>query len=505
MRRESKNVTNDGYTDSSWDNLQNVIEKAEDLVESNPVQGENGVGTKNVEDAKEEILEAIKNLQKKADYTAFNEAFANAEDILNDTVIVYTESSKKAVAEAYNKANELNKDLPVSEQTMVDEVTTELSVAVLGIKIKADYTEFDKAVEKAKEELQKDVVYTSSTKQALENVLNNAENVNRDLSVDEQIDIDSVKDSVKKATEELTEAADISAFKDVIEEAEKIIAEGNEKGNYDDEDWNEFIDSVTQAKEGISSKYDDIPKTEQEKIDEFTNKLNSNLTNIKNNRYVIIEFMSDKNVLYKGYRIKVTEEITFNDLEDVPLIPETTAFKKYIGWNYADGTQMQLTDVVDDNVTVYCIEEELKLVAKEESEALIDTDKGFFKGLRDGNTVESLIASLDNDADYFVVKDRAGNVVDGNTLITTGMTIELVSKTEQSKKNDVITIVVKADVNGDGLVNDEDVQKTLDACCQRIKYTEDEKAYFEATDTNGDGVLDVLDAFNVSNMRFGNY
>lgn len=442
---------------------------------------------------------------EKADYTVLDKAIADAEVILNDTSTVYTESSKNEVTELYNKAIALNRGLPVTEQTTINELAIELSNAVLGIKVKADYAEFDEAVENAKKEFEKGNFYTSSTMQALGNALKDAEDVSRDLSVDEQGKIDSVKNSVKTATEGLVEASDTTAFKKVINEAEAIIAEGNEKGRYDEDIWNNFIDSVNQAKKDLGENYDDIPKTKQEKVDEFTADIKTDLENIKNNRYIIVEFISSENVVCKSYRIKNTESKNFGDLKDIPEIPENTQMKKYIGWNYADGKTMSLTDAITDDVIVYCIEEEIKIIAKEDSDAIIDTSKGFVKGIRDGATVKTLVDSLENKSEYIVVKDKKGNPVESDSKIATGMTIELVSKTENGKINDIVTVVVKADVNGDGLVNDDDVEKSLDACCNRIKYTEDEKAYFEANDTNGDGVLDVLDAFNVSNMRYGNY
>jgi hypothetical protein len=103
-----------------------------------------------------------------------------------------------------------------------------------------------------------------------------------------------------------------------------------------------------------------------------------------------------------------------------------------------------------------------------------------------------------------VVKDINGNIVDNSQLITTGMTIELVSRENNLVVNEKVTVVVCGDITGDGLVNDEDFEKSRGMCLKTTEYTTEEAAFFAANDTNNDGVLDVIDYFNISNMRFGN-
>lgn len=501
---EGKNVTNDGYTNSSWNNLQDKIKDAEDLVATNPVQGENGTGTREVEKAEEAIREAIENLQKKADYTSLEKAMEDAEAILNDTETIYTNSSKKAVADAYNEAEKLDKDLPDSEQSTIDEIAENLSAAVIGIKVKADYSALNEAVEKAEEALGEDITYTSSTKQALENALNNAKNVNDDLSVDDQAEIDGIVTSLTEATENLTEAADIKAYEDVMKEAEEIISEGNSEGRYDDDVWNEFVDSVTEAKDTVGDNFDDIPKTEQENVNNATDNVTKELINVKNNRHIIVKFQSDSGELVKSYRIKEVEASTFGELSDIPVIPEDVEWKKYTGWHYADETIMSLTDEITTDITLHYAGEEIKFVAKADSGAVIDNEDDFFEGFVYGTTVEALLNSLENNSELIVVKDKDGNIVEKSDVIATGMTLELISKRDASIKKDTVTVVVKGDVNGDGLVNDDDFNKSIDMCLKNTSYSETEKAYFDANDVDGDGVLDGLDLFYISNMRYGN-
>lgn len=575
-----KNIENNGYTDSSWNNLQDAVENAEDLVETNPVQGVEGAGSKEVEDAKDAILDAIDNLAEKADYTEYNElkatideiiavgkgdthtqsdwekfvdsvteidnaldkdlskndqaiidsavsdlthakevyessekadyskldeAITRAENILNDTENTYTESSKLAVKDAYDEAKKVDRDLSKVNQTVVDELLGELNDALVGIKVKADYSSFDEAVKNAEEALNNtEITYTSSTKQALENALNLKETVGRDLSTDDQAEIDSVTNAITEATTNLTEAADVSAYEEAKKTADEILADGNDNGRYPEEIWDSLVETVTEAENVIGDNTNEIPKSEQQKLDDITGKLNNATRDIENKSYVFVEFRDEHNNIFNTFKIMKNEGKTFNDLEGIPSIPESNSLKKYVGWYYADGKKMNLTDAITKDVALFCIEEEIKLVTDSESGAFIDEENDFFKGLKHGTTVENLLTALENDLDYIVVKDKDGNIVENTAVVATGMTVELISKTEQTVKNEIVTVVVKGDINGDGLVNDDDFDKSVDMCLGNTSYTESDKAYFEANDIDDDGVLDGIDLFFISNMRFGN-
>ena len=121
----------------------------------------------------------------------------------------------------------------------------------------------------------------------------------------------------------------------------------------------------------------------------------------------------------------------------------------------------------------------------------------------DINTLNlDILGFIDHNITVNVIKD--GNIVEKSDVIATGMTLELISKRDASIKKDTVTVVVKGDVNGDGLVNDDDFNKSIDMCLKNTSYSETEKAYFDANDVDGDGVLDGLDLFYISNMRYGN-
>lgn len=501
---DAKELTNDGFTDSSWNNFQDKIKEAEDLVATNPVQGENGSGTIQVEKAIEAITDAQNKLQKKADYTELNKAMESAEAIINDTETVYTNSSKNAVIEAYDAAEKLDKDLPEEEQESINKLAENLSTAVNGIKVKADYSEFEKVLEEAEKLLTNGTKYTGDTTQAFLSALTNAKDVNDDLSEDDQSIIDDACVALKTAKDGLVEAADTDAYKDVMTEADKIISEGNENGRYDDDIWNDFVSEVTGAKETVGDDFDNIPKTEQENVDKFTESLKETVTEVKNNRHFIIKFQTDSGEEVESYRIKASEGLTFASLENLPAVPADSSWKKYTGWHYDAETIMSLTDSITDDIVLYYVEEEIKLVAKADTGAIIDETNDFFKGLKHGTTVQELLLSIENNENYIVVKDKAGNVADKTSLISTGMTLELVSKKDFSVSNDIVTVVVKGDINGDGLVNDDDFNKSIDMCLKNTSYSETEKAYFDANDVDDDGVLDALDLFYISDMRFGN-
>lgn len=498
------NAGNNGsHTDEEWQAFVDSVTEIDNALDKDLSKDEQAT----VDSAVEQLTNAkeVYNGRQTADYTALDEAIKNAENILNSTETVYTDSSKAELEKVYNSAIALDKNLPVSEQTTVDEIVTELEAAISGVKVKANYTAFDEAVKNAEDALNNsDITYTSSTKQALENALNLKETVGRDLSTDDQAEIDSVTNAITEATTNLTEAADTSAFKEAKEKADEILAAGNDSGRYPEEIWNSLVESVTEAETVIGDNESDVPKSEQQKLDDITEKLNNAISDIENKGYIFVEFRDEHNNIFATFKIEGNETKTFNDLEDVPAIPEGNSLKKYLGWYYADGTKMNLTDSITEDVALFCVEEEIKIVASEESGAFINEENDFFKGLKHGTTVENLLSSLKNDLDYIVVRDKDGNIVENTAVIATGMTVELVSKTEKTVKNEVVTVVVEGDINGDGLVNDDDFNKSIDMCLKNTSYSETEKAYFDANDVDDDGVLDALDLFYISNMRYGN-
>ncbi|MBQ6935491.1 MAG: hypothetical protein IJN49_02980 [Clostridia bacterium] len=454
-----------------------------------------------------ELLNAKNNLESsnKADYSQLNNLIEAAEEILNATDVIYTDSSKSELQRIYDKAIALDKELPPSEQQKINEIVSDLSDALDGIKVKADYSALDEEIRKTKDLLNDtNTKYTENSKQILKDVLTKAENITRDLSTDEQSQIDDVVQEIKDAADNLIKAADTSAYEEAVKDAEEIIADGNAQKRYDEDDWNKFVESVTNAKDTVGDDIGNVPETEQEKVDDATDIIKNATEEIYSKRYIFISFKGESGEVYKTYREQFSETLTFGDLSEIPGLPESDDFKKYIGWYYKNNTTMKLTDAITDDVDVFCLTEEIKLVTKAESEAKIDSEKSFFKGLRHGTTIDTLKNSLNNNLDYVVIKDADGKVVDNSTVIATGMTIELISRENNAVVTEKVTIVVRGDINGDGLVNDEDYEKSRGMCLKTTEYTDEEAAFFAANDTDNDGVLDVLDLFNISNMRYGN-
>ncbi len=452
------------------------------------------------------LVEAKNNLVsadslKKADYTALDKAIADAEEILNNTETNYTDGSKNELVAMYNAAVSAERDLPLASQGVIDELADNLNDAIEGIKVKADYTLLDEAIANAKDALNKTGSnYTESSKEAVEDALLKAENINRDLSTEEEDKITEVVNELTSATQKLTDAADLTRYKEAKNEADDIIAAGNENGRYDEADWNKFIEAVQKAEEDIGLNIRDIPKTEQDRVDEVTDSLINSTTELLNNRYIFISFKTEGGEVVKLCKVKFANDLTFASLEQIPELPENTGFVEYFGWYYKTGAIMNQSDAITDDLTLHYVAEEKKIVSKSDSNVLLDRNKFLLRGLGVGTTVEELLASLDNDINYIVIKDSNGNVVSDESVIATGMTVELMSKTDNTKINEKITIVVSGDVNGDGVVNETDIEQAADKCLKNTYYTDEEKAYFAANDTNDDGVLDVFDLFNIGKI-----
>lgn len=101
-------------------------------------------------------------------------------------------------------------------------------------------------------------------------------------------------------------------------------------------------------------------------------------------------------------------------------------------------------------------------------------------------TVDDLKSLMGNE---IVVKNTSGEVVTGK--IATGYTV-----------NDICTISVLGDVNGDGEVDTIDAARALKAAVGNYKV---EGAYMNATDINGDGEINTIDAARLLKAAVGNY
>ena len=305
----------------------------------------------------------------------------------------------------------------------------------------------DKAVAEAEELLSLDVEHVDLYRIMLENTLVLAENVHRDLSTDDQSTIDNVTGYINYAMDKLNRRADYSEYDAALSEIKDIVRKGYD-GSCDYKDWDEFVATVTDVAVNLPQ---NLPVEEQAQVDKA------------------LEKITDAREIYES--------------------------KKYIVNEEQQGEVVLPTDPENPE----SVSEPTELIINSQSTAR--KEDGLLIGLPQGTTVAELLTQFNNDSAFLLVKDMNGECITAESLIATGMTIELVSKDDIQVILEKVTVVVKGDVTGDGLVNREDYKKSFNVCFGNDTYSDSERAFFEASDTNGNGRIDINDVFNISNLR----
>ena len=135
------------------------------------------------------------------------------------------------------------------------------------------------------------------------------------------------------------------------------------------------------------------------------------------------------------------------------------------------------------------------LIPNEDCEYTIDTEKGTLNGVEEKTTLETLISNLENSESIVVTKPTGEEVTDININIGTGWVINLVD--ESGETVDSVTVVVKGDITGDGIVNSRDI-----AALQRQVLAPEtlEGVYLLTADMNMDGEVNSRDIARVQKM-----
>ena len=111
----------------------------------------------------------------------------------------------------------------------------------------------------------------------------------------------------------------------------------------------------------------------------------------------------------------------------------------------------------------------------------IDSIEGYI------NVNENVVEPISFDS---IVKDKAGNVLGNDVVLTTGMKLVV--------DDDEYTIVVKGDVNGDGIVDSKDSASIKG---YRLDTERLDGAALEAADINKDGKVNRIDSFLILYYR----
>jgi len=114
-----------------------------------------------------------------------------------------------------------------------------------------------------------------------------------------------------------------------------------------------------------------------------------------------------------------------------------------------------------------------------------DVTDDYISGVSIKTTVDKITANIKEKDQIRVVKD--GSVVSENTVLATGMKIQLMNGNEVMKE---VTVVVTGDTNGDGNISITDM---ISVKADLLKKSQLSGAYSQAADTNGDNAISITD------------
>ena len=113
----------------------------------------------------------------------------------------------------------------------------------------------------------------------------------------------------------------------------------------------------------------------------------------------------------------------------------------------------------------------------------------------ENDTIKDLLSNVDNESSTLkVYNSDLTEITDLDEVIKTGQVIKLIIN---GKVYDELYIVLKGDINGDGLIDVTDKSKLKDHILLRTELTDYTKY---AADLNNDGLIDVSD-----NSRIADY
>lgn len=193
------------YTDETVKAAQDAINSADKIDKDLADTSENRETIKNATDSLKDVLD---NAQKKADYSSLEGVEEALDEIINAPEGTYTDETVKNAQDAKDAYNNLDKDLPESEQSKIDEVADKISDAINGATKKADYTDYNNAKTEADSMVNDDgngnPIYDEEAFNEYKDAVNNIDNaLNKDLPLSEQETVDAAAEEIKSLKDSL--------------------------------------------------------------------------------------------------------------------------------------------------------------------------------------------------------------------------------------------------------------------------------------------------------------
>ena len=124
----------------------------------------------------------------------------------------------------------------------------------------------------------------------------------------------------------------------------------------------------------------------------------------------------------------------------------------------------------------------------------INKEKQYIIGMDDGTTLEKFISNLDNESSTIKIYDKTGNEIkDTSKVVKTGLVVKLVI---ENTEYDSLIIIVRGDINEDGIVDISDKVSLVNHILLKAEIT-DYRIY--ACDLELDNMIDVSDKVKLVN------
>ena len=216
---EAETLDEEAYTSGTWAALEEALEAAKTVAEdTDSTQSE-------VDEATENLKNAMDALVERGDKTALNELIAEAEALDEE---VYTSGTWAAFEEALEAAKAVAADADAL-QDAVDEAADALREALDALVERGDKTALNSLIAEADELAEED--YTTGTWATFADALENAKTVAEDADAT-QTEIDEAKAALAEAMENLIVRGDKSALNELIDEAEALDEEAYTSGTW---------------------------------------------------------------------------------------------------------------------------------------------------------------------------------------------------------------------------------------------------------------------------------
>ena len=483
----------DDYTSASVEAAQKALDEADKVPAGLPV-GKDNVYQDMIDNATDAMNQVLDSIEKKADYTEFDKVVDELENIVNNPD-KFTDETVQAAKDALNDAEDISKDLPESAQDQLNEATSQLQKVVDAAKEKADYSGLDEAIKEAEKIVNNPDDYTEESVKNAQDALDAAEALNKDLEKNDenQAIIDGVIQDLVDSATNAEKKADYAEFDKVVEDLENIV---NNPDKFTDETVQAAKDALNDAEE-VSK---DLSESEQPTLDEITDSLKDVVDNAQNRadytEYNKIKTEADNLVNDDGNGNPIYDEEAFQQYKD-----KVTEIDNGLNKNL-DETQQSTVD--EATQALKDLRTELDISSKEYDEIVIDPETKV-----DDTTVQDIVDEITKDLtenqgyaeDEIIVefKDYTGKDLAGEAFVGTGSTMRVILKST-GELLEYKLFIVYGDVDGDGDIDGDDYQKSMNVGLKKETYAEEHSYFFTANDVIEDGVIDVLDCATIRRM-----